>query len=139
MYHLVTGRPPFEGDTPSAVMHKHLKAPLVPADHINTALSAGVAEIIEFAMAKDRGERYASTEDLVEDLRAALHGASPTHARRAVDLDSLEKIEETGKTIDLSPSRLPSVWVQPAMLAVLIGLGVSLLVNAILLIVYISR
>jgi hypothetical protein len=30
MYHLVTGRPPFEGDTPSAVMHKHLKQPLFP-------------------------------------------------------------------------------------------------------------
>jgi serine/threonine-protein kinase len=138
MYHLVTGRPPFEGDTPSAVMHKHLKAPLVPADHINTALSAGVAEIIEFAMAKSRDDRYASTEDLVEDLQAVLHGGSPTHARRAVDLDSLEKIEETGKTIDLSPARGPSIWGSPAMLAVAIGLGISLLVNAILLMLHFS-
>jgi len=29
MYHMVTGQPPFDGDTPSAVMHKHLKTPLV--------------------------------------------------------------------------------------------------------------
>jgi len=41
MYHLVTGRPPFDGETPSAVMHRHLKTPLTPPDHINTALSAG--------------------------------------------------------------------------------------------------
>jgi serine/threonine-protein kinase len=52
MYHLVTGQAPFEGDTPSAVMHKHLKQPLVPPDHLNTALSAGIGEIIEAAMAK---------------------------------------------------------------------------------------
>jgi len=45
MYHLVTGKPPFDGGTPSAVMHKHLKQPLTPADHVNTALSAGIGEI----------------------------------------------------------------------------------------------
>src|SRR5215211_7494274 len=54
MYHLVTGRPPFDGETPSAVMHKHLKQPLIPADHVNTSLSAGVGEIIDVAMAKNR-------------------------------------------------------------------------------------
>ena len=41
LYHLVTGRVPFEAPTPAAVMHKHLKEPLVPPDHINTNLSAG--------------------------------------------------------------------------------------------------
>src|SRR5258705_3084914 len=34
LYHLVTGKPPFDGETPSAVMHKHLKQPLTPADHV---------------------------------------------------------------------------------------------------------
>ena len=139
MYHLVTGRPPFEGDTPSAVMHKHLKSPLVPADHINTALSDGVAEIIEFAMAKDRNDRYASTEDLVEDLKSVLNGGTPTHARRAVDLDSLEKVEEAGKTIDIPSARGESVWSQPAVMAVLLGAGVSVLLNLILLFVLASR
>lgn len=139
MYHCVTGRPPFEGDTPSAVMHKHLKAPLVPADHINTALSAGVGEIIEFAMAKNRDDRYASTEDLVEDLRAVLAGHSPTHARQAVDLDALEKLEETGKTVDITPAPAASIWANPAVLAVLVGAAVSVVINIILLIVMLSR
>jgi len=42
LYHIVTGRVPFEADTPSAVMHKPLKNPLTPPDHINTALSVGI-------------------------------------------------------------------------------------------------
>src|SRR5438874_7562597 len=80
MYHMVTGRPPFDGETPSAVMHKHLKQPLTPADHVNTALSAGVGEIIDAAMAKDREERYSSTEDMLEDLEAVRRGEPPPHA-----------------------------------------------------------
>src|SRR5450432_1036628 len=101
LYHLVTGRPQFEGDTPSAVMHKHLKEPLIPADHVNTHLTSGVGEIIEVAMAKDREERYTSTEDMLEDLRDVRAGTPPTHARRAVDLEALADIEETGKTVDI--------------------------------------
>jgi len=139
-YHLVTGRPPFEGETPAAVMHKHLKQPLVPPDHINTALSAGVGEIIEVAMAKNREERYASTEDMLEDLRAVAAGHPPTHARRAVDLDSLAKIEETGKTVDIAtPSGSGPDWSNPIVLTLGIAAAVSVLVNVILLIVLVSR
>src|SRR3989440_5460868 len=98
MYHLVTGQPPFDGETPSAVMHKHLKQPLTPPDHINTGLSAGIGEIIEVAMAKNRDERYHSTGDMLEDLRLVRKGEPPAHARRAVDLDSIAKIEETART-----------------------------------------
>src|SRR3954470_18564860 len=115
MYHLVTGKPPFDGETPSAVMHKHLKQALTPADHVNTALSAGVGEIIDLAMAKDREERYSSTEDMLEDLEAVRRGEPPTHARRAVHLDGLEKLEETGKTVDIAPAPVMASlsWTSP--------------------------
>src|SRR5215212_4479174 len=128
MYHLVTGRPPFEAETPSAVMHKHLKAPLKPVDHVNTALSAGLGEIIEVAMAKKREDRYASTRDMLEDLRAVRGGEQPMHARRAVNLDELKKLEETGKTVDLTPaSHAPSLWSQPLVITLISVVGVSIL------------
>ncbi len=136
MYHLVTGRPPFEAETPSAVMHKHLREPLIPPDHINTALSTGISEIIEVAMAKKREERYASTRDMLEDLKAVHRGEAPTHARRTIDLDSLAKVEETGKTVDLPPVEVHELpfWTQPRFLAwMLVALGVSILANIALL------
>jgi serine/threonine-protein kinase len=141
MYHLVTGRPPFEADTPSAVMHKHLKQPLKPPDHINTALSAGISEIIEVAMAKKREDRYASTRDMLEDLRAVQTGQSPTHARRSVNLDALKQLEETGKTVDLTPAGTghASMWAQPMVVTLLSITGVSILVNLILLVVLLVR
>ena len=94
-YHMVTGRVPFDGPNPSAVMHKHLKEPLVPPDHLNDKLSAGVCEIIEVCMAKDRDKRYNSAADLLEDLQAVQRGDVPTQARRKFDLASLAQLEQT--------------------------------------------
>lgn len=141
MYHLLTGRVPFEGDTPSAVMHKHLKQALVPVDHINTALSAGLGEIIDVAMAKKREERYRSTAELLEDLKLVQAGQQPVNAHRAIDLDELAKIEETGKTVDIAPQPPPKVdiWKEPMAIGLAVGLGVSVLVNLILLIVLLAR
>jgi len=96
-YHMVTGKVPFDGASPSAVMHKHLKEPLLPPDHINTSLSAGVAETIEVMMAKKRDNRYNSTEDLLKDLQAVQRGEPPLQARRRVDphvLRNLAKMEK---------------------------------------------
>ena len=44
---------------------------------------------------------------MLEDLRAVRSGEPPTHARRAVHLDELAQLEETGKTVDIAPPRRP--------------------------------
>jgi serine/threonine-protein kinase len=137
MYHLVTGRPPFEGETPAAVMHQHLRQALTPPDHINTALSSGIGEIIEVAMAKNRDDRYNSTLDMLEDLKAVRAGQPPVHAHRAFDLDSLAKIEETGKTVDLADysggARMSDLMSNPYVFALVSIAGLSILFNIILL------
>jgi serine/threonine-protein kinase len=85
MYHMVTGKVPFEGPSPSAIMHKHLKEPLVPPDHLNSSLSTGLAEVVERMMAKDRAQRYASTTDLLVDLERVQRGEPPLQARSGYD------------------------------------------------------
>jgi eukaryotic-like serine/threonine-protein kinase len=137
LYHLVTGKPPFEGETPAAVMHQHLRQPLVPADHINTALSAGVGEIIDVAMAKRREDRYQSTEQMLEDLRLVRNNEAPKYARRAVDLESLAKIEETGKTVDLVPSptmHYDESWKSPLVMKLVWGLVTAVICDVVLVI-----
>jgi hypothetical protein len=89
-------------------------------------------------MAKNRDDRYASTEDLLEDLRAVRSGQPPTHARRVVNLDELKKLEETGKTVDIvAPPPVP-VW-SALMISIAVIAGVSVMVNLILLAVMASR
>ncbi len=109
-YHMVTGRVPFEGATPSAVMHKHLKEELVPADHVNRSLSSGIGEVIELMMAKQRDDRYGSTRDLLADLESIAQGEPPLQARKKYDRSVLEDLASSGETVstasaeDLDPS-----------------------------------
>ncbi len=93
LYHMTTGRVPFEAPTPSAVMHKHLKDPLIPPDHINSELSVGLAEVIEVMMAKNRDDRYQCIKLLLDDLRAIKAGESPLHARQGFDPSILSDLE----------------------------------------------
>lgn len=94
LFHMVTGRVPFEATAPAEVMKKHLKEPLVPPDHINTALSAGISEVIEVMMAKDRDERYRTMEEVISDLQAVREGRPPLLARQKFNVEALEGLEE---------------------------------------------
>ena len=117
LYHMVTGQVPFDGQNPSAVMHKHLKNDLIPPDHINKGLSHGISEVIEVCLAKDRNKRYSSAADLVQDLEALQRGESPMQARKVFDVDALAGLS-TGEAHEhqpptLSPETLtdnPAFW-----------------------------
>ncbi len=72
LYEMVTGRRPFQAETPMAVMIKHLTEPLPPPRAINPALSPAVEQIIVKALVKASGERYQTVTDLIRDLQAAI-------------------------------------------------------------------
>ena len=96
LYHMLTGAVPFDGKNPSAVMHKHLKAELVPPDHVNQKLSAGISEVIEMMMAKDPKARYRSCKDLIGDLTAVKRKEHPPLAHKdfgAMDIQQIAAAE----------------------------------------------
>jgi serine/threonine-protein kinase len=138
-YHMVTGKVPFDGPTPSAVMHRHLKEPLEPPDHRNTKLSSGIGEIVEVMMAKKREDRYASTRELISDLEALSRGEAPFQARKKYDQDFLRSIADTGETVstptaeDLAPSPPDTTNWRTILLVVGAILGLSILLNIALL------
>lgn len=71
LYQLATGRLPFEGDTPLAVVVKHASEPLPPPREYNPNLPEPVEDVLIRALAKDPADRYAS----VAELNAAFHKA----------------------------------------------------------------
>ncbi len=77
LYHMATGRPPFEGATVFDIVRKHLdeKAPW-PAD-INPDLSEGLCRIIMKMMAKDSDDRYQEPNDLNDALDLLDVGQEP--------------------------------------------------------------
>ena len=98
-YHMVTGRVPFTGEDSAEIMKKHLREKLVPPDHINTTLSAGVSEVIEIMMAKRREDRYKNVDELLIDLEALQEGRPPLRAHQRFDVSVLEQLEN-GDTVE---------------------------------------
>ncbi len=94
LYHMVTGRVPFPGKTPAEVMQKHLRALLVPPDHINTRLTGGLGEVVETMMAKDRAARYATPQDLIMDLKSLMEGKPPVLAREKIGAATMAGLAE---------------------------------------------
>jgi serine/threonine-protein kinase len=94
LYHMLTGRVPFMAEDSADVMRKHLRDKLVPPDHINTLLSAGVSEVVEIMMAKRKEDRYQNVEELLMDLEALRDGRPPVQARRRFDVSMLRQLEK---------------------------------------------
>jgi eukaryotic-like serine/threonine-protein kinase len=94
LYHMVTGRVPFMADDPAEVMRKHLRDELVPPDHINTSLSAGISEVIEVMLAKRKEDRYNNVEELLTDLEAVRDGLPPVRAHKRFDVSVLGQLEK---------------------------------------------
>jgi serine/threonine-protein kinase len=76
LFELLTGRPPFIGDSPVAVAYQHVTAaPVAPS-----ALAADVPEAFDRvtlkALAKDRNLRYQTAAEFRADLEAAVRGTA---------------------------------------------------------------
>jgi serine/threonine-protein kinase len=135
-YHMVTGKVPYEGKNPSAVMHKHLKEALIPPDHLNDKISAGCAQVIEMMMAKSRDDRYHNATDLLEDLDLIMDGKSPHFAHKSLDLSSISPALS-------GPAAAPTVKEEPPgptgpsplLIVVTAVMILSLIANLVLLII----
>ncbi|MFZ2658508.1 MAG: serine/threonine-protein kinase [Victivallales bacterium] len=77
LYHMVTGTVPFDASTAMAIISRHLKDPLPPANERNPALSNQCCTLLEVMMAKRREERPQSWQEMREDVELVLKGQFP--------------------------------------------------------------
>ncbi|MBL8146257.1 MAG: protein kinase [Anaerolineae bacterium] len=77
LYELATGRVPFSGDTPYAIVHAHIYDPLPAPRSINPELSAAIEAVLVKALSKEPAQRYATASALVAAYRAALAVPAP--------------------------------------------------------------
>lgn len=72
MYEMLTGRVPFDADTPVSVALKHMQEEPVEPKELNENIPQVVNDIIMKAMQKDVNLRYQSATEMLKDLNAAL-------------------------------------------------------------------
>lgn len=79
LYELLTGRPPFIGDSPVAVAYQHVREPAVPPSDHDTDLPPEIDAIVMKALAKRVEDRYQSAAAMRSDIERYLAGR-PVHA-----------------------------------------------------------
>jgi serine/threonine-protein kinase len=77
LFEMLTGRPPFRGDTPVAVAYQHVSEAPVAASSINPKVSPALDVVVAHALTKDRFERYQTVADFRADLETAASGKVP--------------------------------------------------------------
>jgi serine/threonine protein kinase len=88
LFELLTGQPPFRGDTPVAVAYQHVsETPPVPST-INPAVSPAIDRVVLHALTKDRFQRFQSAAEFRADLLVAGAGKIPSRRPPVEDFQS---------------------------------------------------
>ena len=107
MYEMVTGKVPFDADTPVSVALKHMQEDPVPPIEENKNLPEAVNKIILKALKKDPMLRYQTATELLQDLKMALKNPSgdfvddadfdPTAKTQRISTQDVEKMQKDSR------------------------------------------
>ena len=68
MYEMMTGRPPFDGESPVAVAIQHINGGAPKPSSLNPNIPLGLEQIILKGMALEPKDRYASATEMIQDM-----------------------------------------------------------------------
>jgi beta-lactam-binding protein with PASTA domain/tRNA A-37 threonylcarbamoyl transferase component Bud32 len=83
LYELLTGRPPFLGDSPVAIAYQHVRENPVPPSRVDPEVPQWADAIVLRAMEKDPRDRYQSAAEMRADIQRALQGVPVAAPRTA--------------------------------------------------------
>jgi serine/threonine-protein kinase len=142
LYELVTGRLPFDADTPVAVALKQVNEQPVPPRQVRASVPASLEAVIMKAMRKNPAERYQSASEMRDDLKRVVNGeAAPTAPRQTYAdqtsvMPAIERAERqriaTAPELRPVPQRRvqPWAWVLVAILVLALGIGIAAALGA---------
>ena len=80
LYEMLTGEMPFDADTPLGIAMKHVNGHLVPPQALNPEIPDGINAVTVRLLQKDPADRYATDDELIEDLERVVSGLDPSGA-----------------------------------------------------------
>ena len=132
LFHLVTGRPPFEGETGAVIMVKHLRETPPLAHRINPDVSESTGRLIQRLMQKKQEDRIQTPQELETQLDRLLSGrmVDLKPARTPRTTGPRAPVRTTGPRTPVSPEENTrnGVAKPPVALYVGIGAGVGLVI-----------
>ena len=110
LYELLTGRPPFTGDSPVAIAYQHVRENPVPPSRVDPDVPPWADAIVLKAMAKSPADRYQTAADMRADLQRAASGL-PVAAAPPTRFDMYPQTQRmgTGTMMAGATSQIPPV------------------------------
>jgi serine/threonine-protein kinase len=117
LYELLTGQPPFVGDSPVAIAYQHVSEPPMLPSGLNPVVPTNFDGVILKALAKSPAERYASAAAMRLDVDALLSGKNPVGVNpaqvRQDDLDATRAMPKIEKTTPVNPETTSDTETKP--------------------------
>jgi beta-lactam-binding protein with PASTA domain/tRNA A-37 threonylcarbamoyl transferase component Bud32 len=141
LYEMVTGRPPFSGDSPVMVASKHVLEQPTPPSKVNADVSPELEAVIMKAMAKNPDNRYQDADEMKADLERARLGQGVQATPLLPESARTQRIAPAGPPTAVLPPVAPGDgerrrWWIPALIILLIlavlGGGLYLLASSLL-------
>lgn len=104
LFQMISGRVPFQGNTPYTVAAKHLQEPPPLLHSLNPAIPSTVDAVIRKATSKKREDRYTSVNELAQALRTAI--AEPHFTPLNNGHDSYATLESPSGVVALNYSQI---------------------------------
>ena len=107
LFELITGREPFEAETPVALLLKHINEPMPSVKLYRAGIPSAVEQVIYKATAKSPNHRFASASELALSFQdAAFQPASRPSVMEPVQDDEPTLVPETGQPARVTPPRV---------------------------------
>ena len=87
LYELLTGRPPFTGDSPVSIAYQHVSEMPLPASQVDDGVSPEVDAVVLHSLNKRADDRYQTAAEFRADVERAIAGAPVTAAVPAITVD----------------------------------------------------
>ncbi len=84
LFELLTGRPPFVGDSPVSVAYQHVREAAPRPSQFASDVPATLDAVVERALQKDRANRYSTAQEFMADLQRVLDPSAPTTGPNAL-------------------------------------------------------
>ncbi|WP_051350528.1 PASTA domain-containing protein [Caloramator sp. ALD01] len=104
MYEMLTGRLPFDAESPISVAIKHIQEDITEPIAIDTSIPKTVNDIVKKALQKDMFKRYQSAKELVDDIikvkenpNAVINNFDETQSTRIIDVKEVDKVLKNKK------------------------------------------
>ncbi|MBM7832427.1 serine/threonine-protein kinase [Agromyces cerinus] len=133
LFEMLTGRPPFRGDTPVAVAYQHVSERPVKPSVVNPKVSPALDSVVLHALAKNRDQRYQTAAEFRADVDTAAAGQVPVH--REPDQAAMLFGAPTGslssselalrqlaedETMTRTQRRPPAIWIWSGIIGVIV-------------------